>query len=150
MREILFRAKLDDDYVDSNQWVYGGGVWTFDNGNTVMFGPDDDGKPCVHSVKSETVGQFTGLLDKHNKKIFEGDVMETWRVENHNMAMNYSYVRGIVYWQDGALGVNGMSFGEHENEHSTYIKDWVVIGNIHDNPELLEDNDAKTSTRSRD
>jgi uncharacterized phage protein (TIGR01671 family) len=94
----------------------------------------------VKEVNPETVGQYTGLSDKNGKKIFEGDIL------------SYEYgdlkKQGFVYYYD-----RGAKFGIKQNDgygnlsllHDTQVKAWnvTVIGNIHDNPELLKgENDA--------
>lgn len=149
MREILFRGKR----VDNGEWVYGNFIedkWGDDNGNTVYAILQDRVAPEIAAlwtpvkVIPETIGQFTGLTDKNGKRIFEGDIVELedcyydtkWRavVEFGNPNGNYTWG-----WQLNPIG---------KVDINTDILCWVemeeagayceVIGNIHDNPELLE------------
>ena len=126
MREILFRGKR----ADTGDWVKG---FYIQKPNPFS----EDGKPirhCIidlfpfgHDVDPETVGQFTGLLDKNGNQIFEGDVVE-YR-EYGNLA---------VVWDDGAFQLmREYTFYDMLDHYTTVFS--VVIGNIHDNPELLEE-----------
>lgn len=134
MREILFRGqtrrkgekvRMDGTPVESN-WVYGG---IFQGPNrSVIYGYDPIEK---HVVYSETVGQFTGLTDKTGKKIFEGDIVQCIRT----MCDEKQMVGHIVY--------DDCCFSVKENKTPNQpamdlCDDFEVIGNIHDNPELLE------------
>lgn len=122
MREILFRGKrfCDSDWVDGSLFI--------------------DEKKDKHEilvgyvnyrigweVDPKTVGQFTGLTDKNRKKIFEGDILDVMH-------------QGIFEcrWDEGNI-----EFGLSNSKESfgiAYVSpnDIFVIGNIHDNPELLE------------
>lgn len=124
MREILFRGKREAN----GQWVFGSLI-VWPDGDTEICRQmpdrkDEMGKVCV---RSDTVGQYTGLTDKNGKKIFEGDI-----VRNGDYTM-------IVVWYDFhaafmlAFRVDGEYFEAISNSH-IYLE---VIGNIHDNPELL-------------
>jgi hypothetical protein len=114
MREILFRGK---DIVNG-KWVSGFLVSEKHIGSFLVCEP----------VRPETIGQFTGLNDKNGKKIFEGDIIKT----RHG-------IRYIVF-EDGCFGArpNDRLFAALRNYNRELNGDWEVIGNIHDNPELLE------------
>lgn len=126
MREILFRGK-QRTMLD---WVEGTGV--FNDGTNTWLSANEPNKPIAcglnHKiVLPETVGQFTGLTDKNGKKIFEGDIVEVIHVGVY-----------LCRWDEG-----NCEFGlinENESLGIAYVSpyDIVVIGNIHDDPELLE------------
>jgi len=73
-REILFKAKR----IDNNEWVFGYYIFRPDGSHLIYWKPFDEAtQNTYHHVKSETVCQFTGLLDKNDNKIFEGDIIDT-------------------------------------------------------------------------
>lgn len=127
MREILFRGKRTDDC----EWAYG--APTKDNhGEMVMVESTFEceeyncrGANCLY-VDENTVGQYTGLTDKNGTKIFEGDIVllkndeEPYQVAFDECCFQV-YSHSVCYVMD--------NFYDHDIE---------VIGNIHDNPELLE------------
>ena len=121
MREILFRGKRTDcgEWVtDSETYIKDGdGIWLSDENLNVV------------TVLPETVGQYTGLTDKNGARIFEGDIIQSLE----------SSVTGLVQWfpEHSAFMVWCKSANEvgFLYECANIIK---VIGNIHDNPELLE------------
>lgn len=82
-----------------------------------------------YQVDPTTVGQYTGLQDKNGKRIFEGDI-----VEGCDYTEDDGY--GVVVWFDGAFEVgNGQWCGSFHENYNGY--EFEIIGNIHDNPELL-------------
>ena len=116
MREILFRGKR----IDNDEWVYG---------DLVRIG---NKSYITHCVDPDTVGQYTGLTDKNGKKIFEGDIVV--------VPLSGKSAKGIVeYFKTDICGFVVITQPEYSNyvlqKNSTY----EVIGNIHDNPELLEE-----------
>ena len=154
MREILFRGqtrrygekvKMNGEKVPSN-WVYGGlcqGKGDF----SIIYGSYDEERENPvekHVVYTDTVGQYTGLTDKNGKKIFEGDI---FRIEDDMVAVvifNEGCFRFQVYGQIGTFAESGYDecgggYGIIECEPIDWycVKDMQIIGNIHDNPELL-------------
>ena len=84
-----------------------------------------------HRVDPDTVGECTGLRDKNGKLIFEGDIVEgcDFTVEDGGF--------GVVGFDDGAFTVSGNNI-EGTFYENYWGLDFEVIGNIHDNPELLK------------
>lgn len=121
MREILFRGQG----IDGN-WYYGVPL-VFTEDYVCMTAPHTYNK----SVLPETVGQFTGLTDRNGIKVFDGDILVFRKGATHPIK---------VYW-DG-LGWKFLRNGKNiqdafECNTIDHIKFCEVIGNIHDNPELL-------------
>lgn len=131
MREILFRGKR----IDNGKWVEGYLRFIYvDNPKKASI--YDSKTVRNYDVDYETVGQYTGLKDKNGVKIFEGDV-----VKHHIKNFEFTYV---VEWESRLTKFVGKYAGDpyygekwaYAELHKSLI--YEVIGNIHDNPELLE------------
>ena len=132
-REILFRGKR----VDNGEWIYGGYA-KCNNREYIFLDIDLVGREWVFKnieVIPETVGQFTGLTDKNRKKIFEGDIVE--------FTDKYTRKKGRaeIVFEDFKWKYSGCYYGGNPIVWlCIYDKsiEFEIIGNIHDNPELLE------------
>lgn len=137
MREILFRGKR----IDNGEWVYG--YFVADEIHTYIFeqaqvhyGLDLGGwLDCcqMQEVIPETVGQFTGLTDKNDNLIFEGDILESDYDDDFDDVVIEEVVFFKKEWMLKEMGVVP-TYGDAGDT-------WFcsrVIGNVHDNPELLE------------
>jgi uncharacterized phage protein (TIGR01671 family) len=138
MREILFRGKKKH----KGGWAEGSLITAFEyicilqSENKVhpMDYPYLDGDSGVIDgeatpVIPETVGQYTGLTDKNGKKIFEGDIVKYGDT-----------VHEVVFEQRNNTAYFGLVYNELETlpfGHYQELKQIEIIGNIHDNPELL-------------
>ena len=123
MREILFRGKR----IDNGEWVYGDLVQSPAHCVVQIYEQDLCGDNFA--VDPSTIGQYTGLT-ANGKKIFEGDIVSGFF--NHEKIVGY-----IFFGSDASFFIqrDGL-FGIGLNNASDWLE---VIGNIHDNPELLED-----------
>lgn len=118
MREILFRGKIGKD------WVYGG-YCKDSNGTYIM---TNDLSISQHTkVKSVSVGQYTGFQDINGVKIFEGDVVTF--PDGEALTVKWQPVSGA--WK--LVGNDYKCLCLQRN-----MELCTVIGNIYDNPELLE------------
>ena len=128
MREILFRGKR----TDCEAWVEGDLIQAF-RGRHLSSCSIMPNTPTAYCWKviPETVGQHTGLTDKKGKKIFEGDIVE--RVSDGERAV----ISWLKYFACFGLSFDGWCCG-FDNYDYNLPSDFEVIGNIHDNPELLK------------
>ena len=145
MREILFRGKQ----TDNGEWIEGAySPFHLNFGereekpHIIIISDDEDIDGLWCEVIPETVGQYTGLTDKNGVRIFEGDILKsTIKIIEFNDDEGFSISHydeediGIVEWRkDGFMiahksGTWARSFYGSEN---------YVIGNIHDNPNMLK------------
>ena len=132
MREILFKAKS----VYDGKWVEG--YYLRDQyhigGKDIIFYRKDSDLFTIYTdiIDIETLCQFTGLCDKNGKRIWENDIIQ------------YGAVAAVVKF--GEYGNGNLGFYVGFPEKTNYRKDFaywakkvVVIGNVSDNPELLQE-----------
>lgn len=145
MREILFKGKRKDN----GEWVEGDLIQNGLFYETAIRFTDDAGYFITAIVDPETVGQFTGLT-ANGKKIFEGDLLNGFDYPFRGSNGKHNYFAEVCWFDNcPAFGlythkypnaeVWGISEGNTENMEDFDGNDWEVIGNIHDNPELLKD-----------
>ena len=137
MREILFRGKR----LDNGEWVEGAFLNDRDGAfcicpavSDISYGDSGNRRRigCWYKVDPSTVGQYTGLKDKHGKKIFEGDILLL------------DDIKGIVNYGTGCFCVklpspdylyrNNPAIDMVLNEYPGL----EIIGNAHDNPEIID------------
>ena len=142
-REILFRGQTrrfgekvnitSGEPMESN-WVYGGIFPNNDGGDfAIIYQQEPDIKKF--SVYADTVGQYTGLTDKNGVKIFEGDILKM-----SSDYYGYSMFREVEISKGNTYASN---YGFAQNLYTEFMSsihwDVEVIGNIHDNPELIKE-----------
>lgn len=136
MREILFRAKLRL----GNKWEVGSLIAKYTNGGELFYDlvplGEDGFTHC--NIYQDTIGQFTGLLDRNGTKIFEGDIVNDW------MGGAFSH-KAVVEFTTKDVGSCGCCYAEFQG--SGFVAKYgdgrrialneqcVVIGNIHDKGE---------------
>lgn len=138
MREILFRGQtrrkgeriinVRGDKCDSN-WVYGG-IFPQNNGGDFAIIYQQTPEIKKYTVYADTVGQYTGVTDKNGVKIFEGDIVRYGDT-----------IHEVVFEQRNGTAYFGLVYSENETlpfGHYQDLRQIEVIGNIHDNPELLK------------
>ena len=140
MREILFRAKQKDN----GEWIEG--YYACESNHACFKGELKHhhyiwkdvfmdwnlGGLEQYEIFPETVRQYTGLTDKDGNKIFEGDICQTKGfplIDELPFVVEWNPEECSFYWRD-IKGTDEFNIGVSQNT--------IVIGNIHDNPELLK------------
>ena len=132
----LFRGKS----LIGRKWVIGD-LLQWEDGDSEICVKDSDGGKGKFAVDPQTVGQCTGLKDKNGRLIFEWDVVESRASENQE-----DWKKWVVGFSDGSFCFNRKipKKRKHKYEENLLCVDEIelygltVIGNVTDNPELLE------------
>lgn len=139
MREIKFRAKM----LDSDDFVYGYYI------HSEL--PNEIFKHKIYcadvnrlaDVKEETVGQYTELKDKNGKEIYEGDIVlyDDWEMSTESGSGDRFVNKGIIEYNESncCFTVTERVMLDREDVLYEGNEDLEVIGNIYENPELLEE-----------
>ena len=138
-REILFRGKSGDGWHYGLLTKYGNHKWRVVKEDNNMV-----------TVKTNTIGQYTGLTDKNGTKIFEGDILQGNEYPYCSDG-DYNYYAEVIWFDDGCCGfglcthknpksaVRGISDGNCEWFEDFDSNNWSVVGNIYDNSDLIEE-----------
>lgn len=144
-REIKFRAKAINNNFFKGEWVDGYYTKVLWSGNLVDVITDG-----AHEmpIQIDTLGQFTGVLDKNGKEIYEGDIVK--RIVTNGVY--YLEFIGEVTFDNGKFvikhktwkgeAVDDFSYSEEWNDghaHGTILYKYEWKGNIYDNPNLIEE-----------
>lgn len=138
MREILFKGK----WTNNGEWVEGllAVMW----GQYHIINPLNES--TAYPIDPETICQYTGLTDKNDKKIWENDIVSNkWCFARGNAVVKFGEHKDLHMSEKYQCGNFGF-YLEHTHNHDKYCrKDMMyfagkceVLGNIFDNPELLE------------
>lgn len=157
MREILFRGKR----TDNGEWVEGyfcdggailqGKAFILSKAYAAQVSEADRNEPLdgvafgITEVHTDTVGQYTGLKDKHGRRIFEGDIVRT----------KYGRICKVVWFSSEQY--SGWDFEPVSDKCDPpdrwdlfYARNLTVLGNIHDNPELIQATGADVGDAGQD
>lgn len=130
MRDILFRGKT----LGLKKWIYGDLTHYGSNGAQIWM-RSENMERWNYAVDPETVGQYTGLLDMNGTKIFEGDIIES---HYDDMYPENATFEEVVF-RGGAWRLAWNGHSDSDPLRKDDICDYgIVVGNIHDNPELLK------------
>lgn len=142
-REIEFRGQC----VLNGEWLYGDLEYSRNDKDVARIHTykEDGSYSRQYTVDPDTVGQYTGLKDKNDKPVYEGDIVEcvSWNEyftnpANGEVMQPFRRKMFVDYRNGGFKMVEQMPEPMKDNEWDIICNgDIVIIGNIHDNPELL-------------
>lgn len=134
MREIVFRGKKIRAGKWS-KWIYGSLDYTKYTYNEARIVAEDDPIQYWNKVDKNTIGQYTGIKDKNEIRIFEGDIISI-KIKNQ-------IIKALIVYSDKytsfILKYTNTLQCECDNLGNYESKDIEVIGNIYDNKEMLEE-----------
>lgn len=126
MREILFKGKK----IDGGEWVEGYVVRRYGTWFIYDINNSDTCRQNNYMVEEDTICQYTGFATKCGTKIWENDIVQI------------GWYKGIVKYEDGCFIIkwSNIKWVRKDIVYWISLDDFVVIGNIFDNPELFEIN----------
>lgn len=127
INERIYRGKRKDN----GEWIEGYYHYANDGHNVELHLISDKITGIFTEVISETVNQCTDVPDKNEKKIFEDDILRVFYSDGNNMIEGI----GTVKYVNGCYVIESVTFHNYRLDEFCSIE---VIGNIHDNPELLD------------
>lgn len=126
MRKIIFRGKR----LDNNKWIYGS---LMQDGATCSIIEDKGYGREIKQVRPETVGQYANVDDSAGNKMFEGDIL----IVDFKNGLRFPY-EYVAFINGRFVAVDSAREYRHE-ALCVFNHAYEVVGNIHDNPELLKD-----------
>lgn len=130
MREILFRGKD----VISGEWVYGDLAQEKHTDNSIKCAIVQT--LSTYEVTPSTVGQYTGLVDKNGKRIFEGDILKVYYYGKSKIFGVVKFDESRFFIDDDFMRDDIKAKAPMTEMFSRY--EFEVVGNIYDNPDLLK------------
>jgi uncharacterized phage protein (TIGR01671 family) len=142
MRKIKFRGKNNK----TAEWLYGGSIFYQPEKLNVppyIFDPND----CWISIDPQTIGQFTGFVDKNGKEIYEDDIIQLINEVGDKILVTCEFGHAYRKLNGRLCDIVGFYFilpngkksfpicNNYLGKHDTQI--FKVVGNIHDNPDLI-------------
>lgn len=138
MREILFRGKR----LDNGEWVEGFYAYIECDNRHVIITQDtytEYGGLYYFTVDPNTVGQYTGRKDKNGKRVFEGDILRMFTIWANGFAEPVDVPVAVWFYENDQCCVLEEKQGIYYDDFGNYGRPeyYEVIGNVHDNPELM-------------
>jgi len=129
MREIKFRGK------HKGKWIYGSLIQDGENDFRIVNAFSEGGTYNWYSVDAKTIGQLSDFIDSNGNKVYEGDIISHPKYyETPEMSYNPTK-HGVVEFKNCAFRVYDEVLSDDDKDNNDYFH---VVGNIHDNPELLK------------
>lgn len=142
MREILFRGKSlkNGEFVEGHYFKNDSGTFIF----TFPYNANYADIDIMVKADPETVGQYTGVNDKNGKKIFEGDIVRLQDCHSSYYVVVWHKYKWIFRYSNKETEYYPFCTIDDNFRRGYGIREYVeVVGNIHDNPDILENHEEE-------